>query len=107
MDELSSPERARLRASTWLAPGIPLAFFEGVCRYLASALGCEGELASETRSSGPMDGDHDPFAAGLALFGLERLVPVTDSDYEDERRALAALERIPVAAGGSTPSHLP
>lgn len=59
-----------LRALTYLAPGIPLEFFESVTSRLASALGCEIELESECRSSGPMHGDDDPFRDGRADLGF-------------------------------------
>jgi ABC-type phosphate/phosphonate transport system substrate-binding protein len=62
--------RARLRAVTYLSPGIPLGFFELVCDYLSRELGFDIALEAEDRSSGPMHGDHDPFAEGLADLGF-------------------------------------
>lgn len=59
-----------LRALTYLAPSLPLALFEHVCAWLARALGCEVQLASDGRISGPMQGDHDPFADGTADLGF-------------------------------------
>jgi phosphonate transport system substrate-binding protein len=60
----------RLRAITFLAPGIPLEFFELVSDHLARQLSCEIELVSENRNSGPMHGDADPFAEGRADIGF-------------------------------------
>lgn len=62
--------RARLRALTYLAPGIPLGFFETLTEYLAGALDCEIHLDVESRTSGPMRGDDDPFAGGRADLGF-------------------------------------
>ncbi|MCA8974874.1 MAG: PhnD/SsuA/transferrin family substrate-binding protein [Planctomycetes bacterium] len=59
-----------LRALTFLAPGIPLRFYEVVTDYLAHEMRCEISLASEERISGPMHGDHDPFAADQADLGF-------------------------------------
>lgn len=59
-----------LRALTFLSPGIPLRFYAAVCDYLADKLSCAVSLASEDRSSGPMHGDHDPFAADEADIGF-------------------------------------
>lgn len=61
-----------LRALTYLAPGLPLEFFEEVTAHLATRLGRELRLASECRSSGPMHGDLDPFRAGEADLGFLR-----------------------------------
>ena len=66
----SKGTRILLRAITYLAPGIPLRFFELVAEYLARELGCETTLDSEVSSSGPMQGDHDPFAAEEADLGF-------------------------------------
>jgi len=59
-----------LRALTFLAPGIPIEFFEVVTGYLARSLGCGIELDSESRSSGPMHAHADPFAEGRADIGF-------------------------------------
>ena len=59
-----------LRAMTYLAPGIPLAFFEQVTRYLGAAVGREVVLESDERISGPMHGDPDPFSTGRADMGF-------------------------------------
>jgi len=59
-----------LRAITYLAPGIPLGFFEAVTRTLERALGRPVTLESDERVSGPMHGDHDPFAAGRVDLGF-------------------------------------
>lgn len=71
---MSSPDpesqQPTLRAITYLAPGIPLEFFECVGGYLAQTLGAELELTSEEGSSGPMSGSPDPFADDLADVGF-------------------------------------
>lgn len=59
-----------LRAVTFLAPGIPHAFFDAVMRSLASSLRCDVALASETRHSGPMRREDDPFRQGRADLGF-------------------------------------
>lgn len=66
----ASRRPAKLRALTFLAPGIPLGFFRAVTAHLAEALGVEIRLESESRSSGPMHGDRDPFAEGRADLGF-------------------------------------
>ena len=53
-----------LRAVTYLSPGIPFPFFELVTRYLARVVGREPFVERDERISGPMHGDHDPFADG-------------------------------------------
>jgi len=67
-----SPRRGGpgLRAVTYLAPGIPLELFQLVTDHLARALGREIELHCESRTSGPMHGELDPFAEGLADIGF-------------------------------------
>ena len=67
MAELAEPS---LRAITYLAPGIPLEFFELVMGYLGRALGRAPVLESDDRNSGPMHGEHDPFAAARADLGF-------------------------------------
>ncbi len=60
----------RLRALTFLSPGIPLPFFRELTDYLSASLGCPIELEVESRSSGPMHGQEDPFAEGRADVGF-------------------------------------
>lgn len=60
----------RLRAITYLSPGLPLGLFEGLTGLLGEFLGQEVELQSETSISGPMEGDHDPFLAGEVDIGF-------------------------------------
>ena len=62
--------RPRLRALTYLTPGIPLEFFQIITAHVARSLGCEFQLEAESRVSGPMHGDFDPFAEGRADFGF-------------------------------------
>jgi phosphonate transport system substrate-binding protein len=52
-----------LRALTYLAPSLPVELFELVCEHLADAIGRPIEMRAEDRHSGPMHGDHDPFAS--------------------------------------------
>ncbi|MDA1266401.1 MAG: PhnD/SsuA/transferrin family substrate-binding protein, partial [Planctomycetota bacterium] len=59
-----------LRAITYLSPGIPLGFFEHLAELLATSVGRPVEIQTEERISGPMQGDHDPFAAGAADLGF-------------------------------------
>jgi phosphonate transport system substrate-binding protein len=66
-----SPTRGvRLRALTYLAPGIPSEFFQFICEHLEQALGLEIDLEVESRISGPMHGEFDPFAEGQADIGF-------------------------------------
>ncbi|MFT4543129.1 MAG: phosphonate transport system substrate-binding protein [Planctomycetota bacterium] len=60
----------RLRALTFLSPGIPAEFFQLFTQRLARALGVEIELEMESRFSGPMHEDDDPFAEGRADLGF-------------------------------------
>jgi phosphonate transport system substrate-binding protein len=57
-------------ATTFLAPGLPLGLFDGICAYLGKHLDREISLSSDERNSGPMQGDADPFRAGLADLGF-------------------------------------
>jgi len=61
---------AQLVALTYLAPGIPLGFFECVTQHLSKVLGRAIALESEGRSSGPMHGHDDPFGEGRADIGF-------------------------------------
>lgn len=60
----------RLRALTFLAPGIPVELFQLITRHLARVLGVEIDLAVESRISGPMHGECDPFAEDRADLGF-------------------------------------
>lgn len=55
-----------VRLHTYLAPGIPLAFF----RVLADAIGSDTLVTSDERASGPSAGETDVFTAGLADVGF-------------------------------------
>jgi ABC-type phosphate/phosphonate transport system substrate-binding protein len=59
-----------LRLLTYLAPSVPLAFFEVLAKLLEGALGCPTTLSQETATSGPPKGQRDPFSAGLADVGF-------------------------------------
>ena len=67
---MPSPPQQSLRAITYLSPGIPLEFFEAITHYLGKVVGRVGQLESDERISGPMHGEHDPFAAGRADLGF-------------------------------------
>lgn len=64
--DASAPPLGNLRALTFLAPGIPRPFFELLCRHLSARLGLEVALDAESRYSGPMRGDPDPFRGAAA-----------------------------------------
>lgn len=51
---------------TYLAPGIPLGFYETVTRSIARALGEPVELMADSRFSGPPRGEPNPLATGAA-----------------------------------------
>ena len=55
---------------TWLAPSLPLALFERIGRTVAAELGCSVRVLSETKLSGPVLGEPEPFAAGEAALGF-------------------------------------
>ena len=59
-----------LRLITYLAPSIPAALFERVAAHVAESCGVEARLEFETRISGPLEGDDDPFADGRVDVGF-------------------------------------
>ena len=59
-----------IRMVTWLAPGLPLAFFAQVQKTVQAALGVSVFLESRTKRSGPQIGSLDPFANAMAEVGL-------------------------------------
>ncbi len=61
---------ATLHIATWLAPGIPLSFFETCASHLERALRRPCELHSEARHSGPMTSHDDRFADGRVDIGF-------------------------------------
>lgn len=67
---MSDSRRPPLRAITFLAPGIPAELFRLVTDQLARSFDYEPRLEVESRSSGPMHGDADPFAEGRADVGF-------------------------------------
>ncbi|MEN0063191.1 MAG: PhnD/SsuA/transferrin family substrate-binding protein [Myxococcota bacterium] len=69
MWQRAEDDNASLRLVTWLAPSIPLAFYERIGRVLAKALKRPVEVASRTNRSGPTPED-DPFARGEADVGF-------------------------------------
>lgn len=69
--ERGRPTRdAVLRLLTFLAPGIPIGFYEAIGDYLAAWLDVEVTLASEEARSGPGPGTPNPFADGTADVGF-------------------------------------
>lgn len=66
----SSNSTGSLRALSFLAPGLPKTFFECVASHLEEQLGREIQLSFDEGSSGPMEGDPDPFAEGGADLGF-------------------------------------
>ncbi|MFT5435215.1 MAG: ABC-type phosphate/phosphonate transport system substrate-binding protein [Myxococcota bacterium] len=59
-----------LHLVTWLAPSIPLAFYERIRADLSTVLGLEVTLQTDQRSSGPSAGDDNPFSDGRADVGF-------------------------------------
>ena len=59
-----------LKLISYLAPSIPTDFFTLVARHLEDATGHAADVSFETRISGPLDGDDDPFADGRADVGF-------------------------------------
>jgi len=55
---------------TWLAPGLPLAFFERIRSTLAEQLKIQVTLESRAKRSGPVVGSADPFGQGAADVGF-------------------------------------
>ena len=59
-----------LRILTYLAPSIPEELFALVGRHIEEAAGVATAVDFETRISGPLDGDDDPFADGRVDIGF-------------------------------------
>jgi len=59
-----------LRIITYLAPSIPEELFALVGRHIEETSGVPTAVDFETRISGPLDGDDDPFADGRADIGF-------------------------------------
>lgn len=59
-----------LRIITYLAPSIPEKLFALVGRHIEETSGVPTAVDFETRISGPLDGDDDPFADGRADIGF-------------------------------------
>jgi phosphonate transport system substrate-binding protein len=59
-----------LRIITYLAPSIPAELFALVGRHIEETAGVPTAVEFETRISGPLDGDDDPFADGRADIGF-------------------------------------
>ena len=61
---MSTSEPDPLRAITYLSPGLPRELFELVCAHVGAALGRAVLLEEDSRTSGPMHAEADPFAPG-------------------------------------------
>lgn len=61
---------AELRLITYLAPGLPLALFEGIAAYLGRALDCTTSLVSDATRSAPEPGAPEPFSRGEVELGF-------------------------------------
>ncbi len=59
-----------LRLVTYLAPSLPLAFFEHVAAHLERQCGIPTALETITTISGPLPGDDEPFGEGRADIGF-------------------------------------
>jgi len=59
-----------LKLISYLAPSIPNDFFSLVAHRIEAATGVPTVVAFETRISGPLEGDDDPFADGRADIGF-------------------------------------
>src|SRR5437660_8013585 len=59
-----------LRLISYLAPSIPAELFAHVARRVEASCGVATTLDFETRISGPLEGDDDPFADGRADVGF-------------------------------------
>lgn len=101
-----------MRAITYLAPGIPLGFYETVLRHVSGTIGTPVALISDARFSGPPPGEPNPLAGGradvafvcgascLRLAGEVRLVPAAPV-FDDPRSPDAPVyfAEVLVAAG--------
>jgi phosphonate transport system substrate-binding protein len=59
-----------LRLISYLAPSIPADFFRAVASHIEATCGVATDLAFEERISGPLTGDHDPFADATVDVGF-------------------------------------
>ncbi|MGH2731363.1 MAG: phosphate/phosphite/phosphonate ABC transporter substrate-binding protein [Actinomycetota bacterium] len=59
-----------LRFVTYLAPGLPLAFFQGVAAYVGATLGCRTTLTVDASHSGPPRDGSDPFSGNRVDVGF-------------------------------------
>lgn len=84
----------RLRATTWLAPGLPMRLFATACAAIGEALDAEVSLRSEGSTSGPPAGKPDPFTTGACHLGFMCLPPY---------RRLVALDPSPIRLVDAAP----
>ena len=101
MTEKPRAEPSHLRARTYLSPGLPRELFERVCGELASALGVRVSLTCDDRSSGPMAGHHDPFAAGEVDIGFV----CSPSYLWLTERSTPSVELVPAGFAFADPRH--
>ena len=90
----SAAVRQRLRATTWLAPGLPMELFLTACAAIGAALDADVSLRSERATSGPPEGAPDPFSTGACDIGF-LCVP--------SYRRLAALDPSPIRLVDAAP----
>lgn len=87
-----------LRFLTYLAPSIPAGLFTLVARHVEERCGVPTALELETRISGPLEGDDDPFADGRADVGF--VCAPTYRWMRDRVTLLPALVPLDERAGG-------
>ena len=85
--------RDPIRFMTWLAPGIPLTLYQALAQHVGARLGLPVSVASETRTSGPIEGEVDPFSAGEADVGFLCAPPFLELCH----RVHAPVELLPAA----------
>jgi ABC-type phosphate/phosphonate transport system substrate-binding protein len=60
----------QLTILTYLSPSIPAGFFRAVADEIRTSTGVPTHLIFESRFSGPLEGDDEPFSSGLADIGF-------------------------------------
>ena len=69
MEQIKNGSVDVLRLLTYMAPGIPVEYYELLAHYLEEKLGCRVYLMYESRWSGPPVDRTDPFTLGDADLG--------------------------------------
>lgn len=86
-----------MRLMTWLAPSIPLGFYERIASTLSAALHREVSVAARYDSSGPVGPRDDPFASGEVDVGF-LCAPSWAALSATPRPSVSLLELAPVFA---------